>query len=210
MNKKILIAEDDPISAYLVQNTLAIFGYDVVVTRDGLEAWEVFQQQDTPQLAIIDWMMPGMDGVEVCQRVRQIETSTPPYLILLTAKGAKENIVEGLSSGANDYIIKPFDRNELRARVQVGMTVVQLQQSLAKRVSELEDAVAHVKLLQGILPICSYCKHVRDDQNYWQTVESYVSNHSEAKFSHSVCPSCYEAVVKPQMEAFKVAEKSLR
>lgn len=201
---KILIAEDDPISCSLVQKTLATCGYEVVVTRDGVEAWEVLQQQDSPQLAILDWMMPGIDGVEVCRRVRQIETSTPPYLILLTAKGTKENIVEGLSNGANDYIIKPFDRDELLARVQVGVTVVQLQQSLAKRVSELEDAIAHVKLLQGILPICSYCKHVRDDRNYWQTVESYVSNHSEAKFSHSVCPSCYEAVVKPQMDAFQI------
>jgi sigma-B regulation protein RsbU (phosphoserine phosphatase) len=200
---KILIAEDERISRYLLENTLATWGYEVVVARNGVEAWEVLQQPDAPHLGILDWMMPGMDGVEVCRRARQVETCTPPYLILLTAKGTKANIVEGLSNGANDYITKPFDRNELRARVQVGVTVVQLQQNLAKRVSELEAATAHVKLLQGILPICSYCKHVRDDQNYWQTVETYISDHSEAKFSHSVCPQCYENVVKPQLEAFE-------
>jgi len=200
---RILIAEDERISCRLLESTLIGWGYEVVVTRSGTEAWDALQQQNAPRLAIMDWMMPGLDGVEVCRRARRIETSTPPYLILLTAKGSKENIVEGLSNGANDYITKPFDRDELRARVKVGVAVAELQQTLAERVAELEAAVVHVKLLQGILPICSYCKHVRDDKNYWQTVESYVTNHSEAKFSHSICPACYESVVKPQMDALQ-------
>jgi phosphoserine phosphatase RsbU/P len=200
---KILIAEDERISCRLLESTLAGWGYEVVVTNNGHDAWAVLQGADAPQLAILDWMMPGIDGIEVCRRVRRIETSTPTYLILLTAKGSKENIVEGLSNGANDYITKPFDREELHARLQVGVAVVELQQTLAERVAELEAALAQVKVLQGILPICSYCKHVRDDHNYWQTVESFVTERSEAKFSHSICPDCYEAVVKPQMEEFQ-------
>jgi DNA-binding response OmpR family regulator len=205
---RILIAEDDLVSCRILESTLAGWGYEVIVTRSGAEAWETLQQENAPRLAILDWVMPGIDGVEVCRRVRQIETSTPTYLILLTAKGSKQNIVEGLSGGANDYITKPFNRDELRARVKVGVAVVELQQDLAERVAELEAALAHVKLLQGILPICSYCKHVRDDQNYWQNVETYVTNHSEAKFSHSICPDCYESVVKPQMDALQATKST--
>lgn len=200
---RILIADDERISCRVLEATLTAWGFEIVITRNGSEAWEALQQPDAPRLAILDWMMPGIDGVEICRRVKQLETPIPTYLILLTAKGSKANIVEGLSSGANDYITKPFDRDELRARVNVGVAVVELEQRLAERVAELEAALAHVKLLQGILPICSYCKHVRDDQNYWQTVESYVTSHSEAKFSHSICPSCYDSVVKPQMDALQ-------
>jgi len=145
-----------------------------------------------------------MNGVEVCRRLRQSQSTTPTYIILLTTKSSKEDVVKGLDAGANDYIIKPFDFQELRARVQVGATVVELQQRLAERVNELEEALAQVKRLQGIVPIRSYCKHVRNDQNYWQQVESYVSALSEARFSHSVCPACYEAVVMPQLAELEI------
>jgi phosphoserine phosphatase RsbU/P len=197
---KILIAEDDEVSRRILHLSLAAWGHEVLITRDGAEAWALLAREDAPPLAILDWMMPHMDGLEVCWRVRQRQTTLPTYLILLTAKGGKTDIVQGLDAGANDYIVKPFDRDELRARVQVGARVVELQQSLAERVLELEEALMQVKQLQGILPICSYCKNVRNDQNYWQQVESYVSEHSAAKFSHSICPTCYEAVVKPQLE----------
>jgi DNA-binding response OmpR family regulator len=200
---RILIAEDDPVSRRVLETTLARWGHEVVVTCDGAEAWAALSGDDAPPLAILDWMMPGMDGVDVCRRVRQIHTATPPYLILLTAKGGKEDIVTGIESGANDYLTKPFHRDELRVRVNVGLHIVELQMSLAGRVRELEAALAKVRQLQGILPICSYCKKIRDDQNYWQQVEGYISDHSEAEFSHSVCPSCYETVVTPALEAHK-------
>jgi sigma-B regulation protein RsbU (phosphoserine phosphatase) len=200
---KLLIAEDDMISRRLLETTLIKWGYEVVVTGDGVAAWEVLQTEDTPPLAILDWMMPGMDGIEVCRKVRQTPTPTPPYLILLTAKGRREDIVTGLRAGANDYVTKPFDREELRARVQVGMRIVELQQSLAERVKALEEALTRVKQLQGLLPICSYCKKIRDDQNYWQQVESYISEHSEAQFSHSICPDCYDRLVKPELDQLR-------
>jgi DNA-binding response OmpR family regulator len=193
---RILIAEDDEVSRNILQLTLTACGFEIITAKDGDQAWTILQREDTPRLAVLDWMMPGMDGLEVCRLVRQSQSTTPTYIILLTAKGRKSDIVEGLISGANDYIIKPFDRDELRARVRVGATVVELQQSLAERVIDLENALAQVKQLQGILPICSYCRLVRDDQNYWQQVEKYISDHSEVKFSHSICPDCYEMVLK--------------
>ena len=197
---KILIAEDDEVSRRLLQKSLLRWGYEVVTTENGRDAWSILQRDDAPRLAILDWMMPEMDGTEVCRRIRQSQTSAPPYIILLTAKSSKADIVEGLVAGANDYITKPFDRGELLARVRVGVTVLELQQSLAERVTDLEEALAQVRVLQGILPICSYCKQVRDDKNYWQSVERYVSVHSEAKFSHGICPQCYEAEVKPMLQ----------
>ena len=200
---KVLIAEDDMISRRLLEATLTRWGYEVVVTCDGVAAWEVLRSQEAPALAILDWMMPGMDGIELCHRVRSAFTATPPYLILLTAKGRREDIVMGLQAGANDYVTKPFDREELRARMQVGLRMIELQQSLADRVKALEEALTRVKQLQGLLPICSYCKKIRDDQNYWQQVESYISEHSEAQFSHSICPDCYERLVKPELDQLR-------
>jgi phosphoserine phosphatase RsbU/P len=200
---RILIAEDDLVSCHLLETTLIRWGYEVVVTCDGAAAWQVLQRADAPPLAILDWMMPGMDGLEVCRRVRRVSTPTAPYLILLTAKGRREDVVMGLRSGADDYVTKPFNREELRARLQVGMRIVELQQSLADRVKALEEALVRVKQLQGLLPICAYCKKIRDDQNYWQQVESYISEHSEAQFSHSICPDCYEKRVKPELDQLR-------
>lgn len=192
---KILIAEDDPVSRRVLAATLDKFGYEVVVTVDGAEAWAALQSADAPHLAILDWMMPELDGIEICRRVRATPKATPPYLILLTAKSDKEDVVTGLDAGANDYLTKPFDRAELRARVQVGAQVLELQRSLATRLHELETALSQVKQLQGLLPICSYCKKIRDEQNYWQRVESYLTDHTDVLFSHGICPDCYREVV---------------
>ncbi len=200
---RILIAEDDSVSRRLLQATLSKWRYDVAVTRDGIEAWEALQSEDSPKLAILDWMMPGMDGVELCRKVRKISGPQPVYIILLTAKGNREDIVEGLQAGADDYVTKPFDREELHARVQVGERILKLQSELADRVKELEDALSHVKQLQGLLPICSYCKKIRDDGNYWHRVEEYIAGHSEAEFTHGICPDCYEKFVRPEIEKVK-------
>jgi CheY-like chemotaxis protein len=184
----------------MLEATLKNWGYDVIVTSNGREAWESLQQEDPPNLAILDWMMPGLDGVQVCRKVREAPPRKRIYIILLTAKGEKDDIVAGLEAGADDYVAKPFDRAELRARVNVGVRIVELQRSLSQNVKELVDALSQVKQLQGILPICSHCKKVRNDQDYWQQVEGYISAHSEVRFSHSVCPECYETIVLPQID----------
>jgi CheY-like chemotaxis protein len=197
---KVLIAEDNPVSRRLLEATLNTFGFEVIIATNGAQAWAVLQSEDPPSLAILDWMMPEMDGVEICRRVRQLPTATPPYLILLTANSEKTDVVIGLDAGANDYLTKPFDRSELRARIQVGTHVLELQKALVDRVQELEDALSQVKQLQGLLPICSYCKKVRDEQNYWQLVESYLSEHAQVVFSHGICPDCYRMVVQPKLD----------
>lgn len=185
----------------MLEATLQKLGYVTVVAGNGAEAWTLLQDEDAPRLAILDWMMPGMDGPEVCRRVRAAPRTPPPYIILLTTRDSRADVVAGLDAGADDYMAKPFDREELRARVGVGVRMVELQQSLADRLRDLEDALARVKQLQGLLPICSYCKKIRDDGNYWNQVETYISAHSGAQFSHGICPDCFEKFVRPQLEA---------
>ena len=196
---EVLIAEDGPGSRRILEATLSKWGYDVVVCSDGSEAWHALQREGAPGLALIDWMMPGMDGVEICRKVRETPRSQHMYVILLTVRESKRDIAEGLQAGADDYITKPFDEEELRARVQVGERVVALQSALADRVKELEDTLLRVKQLQGLLRICSYCKSIRDHQDQWQQLESYIPQHSEAQLSHSICPDCYKRFVEPEL-----------
>jgi sigma-B regulation protein RsbU (phosphoserine phosphatase) len=201
MPLRVLVADDEPVSRTVVAAMLRKSGYDVQIVADGEQAWAALQRPDPPHLAVVDWMMPGIDGVEVCRRLRRLETSTPTYVILLTSRDAAADIVEGLHAGADDYVTKPPHEEELLARVSVGARVISLQQTLADRVRKLEEALSSVKQLQGLLPICSYCKRIRDDQNYWQQVESYISVHSGVQFSHSYCPDCFEKYVQPQLDA---------
>jgi len=189
-----LIADDDRTTTAILSKTLQRWGIDVVVAADGSAAWEVLTSADNPPLAILDWMMPGLDGLEICRRLRQDPARAHIYVILLTARDSRSDIVAGLEAGADDYLIKPFDPNELRARVHVGIRVVTLQTNLAQRVAELQDALSKVKQLHGLLPICSYCKRIRTDENYWQQVDGYIAEHSEVQFSHGICPTCYETV----------------
>lgn len=200
---RILIAEDDAVSRRVLEATLTKWGYEVVVTTDGQQALEALKQPDAPSLAVLDWMMPGLDGSEVCRRVREVAGNRLLYVLLLTAKDRKEDIVEGLTAGADDYVVKPFDRAELKARLNVGERILQLQAELAARVKELELALSKVNLLQGLLPICCYCKKIRDDQNYWQQIEGYINERTGSEFSHSVCPDCYQRVVLPELESLK-------
>jgi CheY-like chemotaxis protein len=208
---QVLIADDEPVSRAVVSAMLTKAGYAVYVAADGEQAWAMLSAEGAPPIVLLDWMMPGIDGPEIARRLRARQSATPPYVILLTARDASADIVEGLRAGANDYVTKPPNEDELVARVSVGARVVELQQALAERVRSLEEALANVKTLQGLLPMCSYCKAIRDDQNYWQQVETYFHDHSGVQFSHSYCPSCYERHVKPQLEALdRVSEAASR
>ena len=127
---KILVADDSIVSRHLLDATLRKWGYEVVIACDGKEAWEILQQEDAPAVAILDWMMPGMTGLEVCQRVRQRAHEPYTYILLLTSKSLKEDLVEGMESGADDYITKPFDQHELKVRLRAGTRLVELQSEL--------------------------------------------------------------------------------
>lgn len=187
---KILIAEDDMSSRNLLSAMLRKAGYEVLETLDGEEVWKILQQPDAPKLVILDWLMPKMDGLEVLRRVRSIESDRPPYILMLTVKTAKTEIIEGLRAGANDYLTKPFDMGELRARVEVGRQMIETQDVLAAKIEELHRALGEIKTLRGIVPICAGCKKIRDDQGYWKQVEVYLQEHTEAEFSHGLCPDC--------------------
>ena len=193
---RILISEDDSSSRLMLAGLLRKAGHEVIATANGAEAWQVLQQSDAPLLAILDFMMPAMDGLEVVRLVRANPTRKPPYIIMLTAKSKKADIIAGLEAGANDYLPKPFDAGELQARVEVGRRMIEIQSSLEASLEELRQALDQIKTLRGIVPICAYCKKIRDDKGYWNEVEKYVSEHSDAKFSHGICQQCLERELK--------------
>lgn len=175
---RILIAEDDRMSALMLSRALEQWGFDVVVVPDGAAAWACITGDRPPNLAIVDWMMPGIDGVELCRRVRATPLATYLYVILLTARTSRQDLVAGLEAGADDYLTKPFDPDELRARIRVGQRTLGL--------------IANIKSLTGLLPICGYCKRIRSEHDYWEQVESYISEHTDAVFSHGICPGCLD------------------
>ena len=191
-----LIADDDRITTAMLTATLRRWNIEAAVANDGGAAWDILTgHHDVPSLAIVDWMMPTVDGLELCRRIRQDPARAHMYVILLTGRDKRADIVAGLEAGADDYIVKPFDPDELRARVQVGIRVLTLQERLADRVVELEHALTRVKTLQGLLPICSYCKRIRGDDRYWQQVDAYIVEHTDAQFTHGICPACSEKLL---------------
>ncbi len=196
---KILLAEDDSLTRATVELALRDWGFEVASCTDGQAAWEEMLKPNGPRLALLDWLMPGMDGAELCRRVRSEAALQSNYLILLTVRDSQEDVIEGLAAGADDYVAKPFNREELHMRLRTGERVLNLQWSLAERVAELEEALLRVRQLQRILPICSYCKKIRNDRDYWEQVEAYIASHADVRFSHGICPECYENKVKPEL-----------
>ncbi|WP_298266679.1 response regulator [Geobacter sp.] len=136
---KILIADDDGVARAMLDSALRTWGYETAVASDGDEAWRLMEGEDAPRMALLDWMMPGQSGMDICRRLRASSVPSPPYVILITAKGGKENVVAGLDGGANDYIVKPFVMDELRARVGVGQRYLGMQDALARQMAELND-----------------------------------------------------------------------
>jgi DNA-binding response OmpR family regulator len=184
---KILIVDDDTTARLVLEATLTKLNHEVVAASDGMVAWKILQNQPI-QVVLTDWNMPVLDGLELCRRIR---TKLPhrnkyTYVILLTVLDGRNYFLKGMEAGADDFITKPYDEQQLAARVRVAERIVQLHTEVAE--------------LSGLLPICSYCKSIRNDQNYWERVETYLSERTEAKFTHSICPSCYEKHIKPQLE----------
>jgi DNA-binding response OmpR family regulator len=190
----ILIVDDDATLRFVLQATLKSLGHLVVAAQDGAEGLRIFEQCHPP-LVISDLLMPGIDGMELCRRIRKANHSQYTYIILLTAVEGKSGYLAGMEAGADDFITKPFDKEMLAARVVVAKRILSLQ--------------SQVKQLAGLLPICCICKKVRDDKNYWHQVESFVARHSEATFTHSYCPDCLNKLMTEveTMEGAEVAEK---
>lgn len=200
---RILIAEDDPISGKVMELLLKKNGHETVLATDGSMALEMLGQQDSPDLALLDWMMPGIEGVEVCRRIKQEESTKGKYIIMVTAREQKDDLIQALNSGADDYLVKPVNKEELFARISVGQRILGLQQELRDKIEKLQEAKSTIKELNGLIPICSYCKKIRSDQNFWEQVESFVSNNSDAVFTHSICPECYEKKAVKSLDAYR-------
>jgi DNA-binding response OmpR family regulator len=189
---RILIADDDAALRHALFVHLSAWRHEPVLCADGLAAREILRSGHPPPLALLDRNMPGVGGLELCREIRALPTLASMYVVILTVDTAREDIMTGFDCGADEYMGKPVDWELLRVRLQIGARIVTLQQSLAQRVLELQTALDTVKVLHGLLPMCTYCRRIRDDNDYWQQLESYVRTHTDAQFSHGVCPSCFE------------------
>jgi phosphoserine phosphatase RsbU/P len=183
---RVLIAEDDSVTRLQLRAALEKMGHEVTATSDGAAAWEALEKADH-SVVVSDWNMPVVNGAELCQRIRAAITHHYVYFILVATRGGKQRYLEGMEAGADDFITKPVDPEELRARIKVAERILSLRH--------------HVQRLEGLLPICSYCKRIEDQDKAWQPVERYVSTRSAAQFSHGVCPDCYQKHIQPQLDA---------
>ena len=175
---RILMAEDDPVSAKLLQVALSKLGYEPVIARDGAEAWEKFNQEPA-RLIVSDWMMPSLDGLAFCEKVRARAQTPYTYFILLTAsRTSAENYALATAAGVDDFMTKPLDREAIRMRLAVAERILKY--------------TAEIRQLQEMIPICVYCRKVRDEHDYWDMVESYIQKETGSRFSHGACPQCYE------------------
>jgi DNA-binding response OmpR family regulator len=199
---KVLLADDDPIARAIAGARLVEWGYEVQAVEDGNAALRALREPLGPRIGLLDWSMPGLDGPEVCRALRADPHTANAFLILLTARDAASDIAEALESGANDFLTKPFDPRELRARLGVAARVVGLEDQLRQRVDELQKSAAAIARLEGLLPICAYCHSVRQGENYWQRLDLYVAEHG-VTLSHGICPQCYETHMRPQLEAME-------
>lgn len=181
---KILIVEDERVSRIVLATALEKLGHEIVQANDGLEGWEAFEKH-APPVVVTDWAMPGLDGLQLCRRIRERESASYTYVFILTNMSGRDRFFEGMDAGADDFITKPFDPAELAARLRVAERILGLHME--------------VQRLEGLLPICSYCKRIRDESNDWSSVEQYVSDHSAASFTHSICPDCYTNHALPQI-----------
>ncbi len=185
---RILIVEDDADIRDLLRILLEKDGHHVDTCADGHEAWDAFNRQEY-SLIISDWLMPELDGIELCRRIRAADKPHYTYIILLTALSGKANHIEAIHAGADDFVSKPYDPDELKARLIVADRIMRLQE--------------HVKRLEGVLPTCMYCKKIRDHSDVWVGIEQYITQRTEASFSHGVCPDCYENQLKPEINKLR-------
>ncbi|MEY5016054.1 MAG: hypothetical protein RIS92_2412 [Verrucomicrobiota bacterium] len=174
---KILIAEDDPVSLKVLQLSLENAGHSVLTATDGETAWAAFQN-DPVRIVISDWMMPNCDGIQLCKRIRQSGKPDYTYFILLTAiHTGRDNLRTAMDAEVDDFLPKPLDREMILMRLRVAERIL--------------DFTTQLRRLKELIPICMYCKRVRDDSDYWQQVESYIHAHTGSNFSHGICPECY-------------------
>jgi DNA-binding response OmpR family regulator len=181
---KILVVEDDPIAGAVLEASLKTLGHEVIMASDGRDAWNRFLERPS-RVVISDWMMPALDGLELCRRIREQGGDYTYFILLSNLANSAENLDQAMEAGADDFLAKPAKTAELKARLRVAERIL--------------NYATQVRQLQEIIPICGYCRKMRDDQNYWSQVEEYIVKQTGSEFSHGVCPDCYQRVVVPEM-----------
>jgi phosphoserine phosphatase RsbU/P len=188
----VLIAEDHDPTRETLSLLLEKKAYRVTAVENGESAVEKLTATDAPCIAVLDWGLPDMSGIDVCRAVRRQCLPHYTYLIIVTARDGKDDVAEALAAGADDFIRKPYVLQELIARVRSGQRVIELERTLASRIKDLEEAFGRVNQLKRLLPICMFCKKIRDDQDYWKEIDSYLHEQTGTDFSHGICPHCME------------------
>lgn len=193
---RILAVEDDDLARRVLHRALTRLGHEVLEATDGEQALNVLAREDV-RVIVSDWLMPKLDGLELCRAIRAQPGQDYVYFVLLTSQTAStENQREAADAGVDDFLNKPLDFNELWMRLRVAERILAF--------------ATQVRTLEAFIPMCSYCKKVRDDQNYWTQIESYINTRTGTDISHSVCPDCYQRVVVPELEQLKAeAAKTL-
>ncbi len=187
---KVLLIENDPISRLYMEASLATLGLVSEIAESGDEAQKILVSDPGIRLVVCDWMMPDQTGLQLCRWVRARKMEYVYFIIYTPYDASKENEDAAIDAGVDDFLQKPVNLRELRIRLHVARRIL--------------DSAAHIRELQGLVPICSYCKSVRDDEDYWQRIEQYVSARTGSEFTHSVCPSCYDEHIIPQLEAMNI------
>ncbi|MBA3015386.1 MAG: response regulator [Proteobacteria bacterium] len=189
IKQTILVVEDHPATRRLLQDILGK-EYQVITTGDGAKALPLINENPSIDLILLDIIMPGLNGYEVCESLKTSERTRDIPVIFLTVLEEDHDEARGFKAGVADYIIKPISRLRLLARIKNQLALRQKQKELEEKNRTLEAALEQIKTLHGILPICSFCKQIRNDHGAWQRLEVYIQKHSDAEFSHSVCPTC--------------------
>ncbi len=186
---KILIVDDSTANIDLMVKMLEPEAYNLAIATDGAKALKLAAHFQ-PDLILLDVIMPRLDGFETCRRLQENEATKAIPIIFVTAKTGTDNLVAGFQRGGRDYITKPFQRDEVLARIRTHLRLRVLIRNQETLIAELKEALSQVKTLRGFLPICASCKKIRDDQGYWHQIETYIRDHSEADFSHGICMDC--------------------
>jgi sigma-B regulation protein RsbU (phosphoserine phosphatase) len=183
---QILIVEDEAVTREVLMRLLTAGGHEVTEAADGAEAWKMLQSIRIP-VVISDWEMPEMEGLELCRKIRGRSGEDYVYFIMLTARTGRAQYLEAMDAGVDDFLTKPLDAVDLQCRLRVAERILGLRKE--------------VRQLEGLLPICSYCKRIRDDQDRWSSLEGFIEKRSEAEFSHGICPDCYRKYVEPSLRS---------
>lgn len=198
---RVLVAEDDEQTRTALVFLLQRHGFEVTVVKDGQAALERMLAPNPPQVALLDWEMPRLDGIHVARAVRSMPAQRYTYIVMVTAHDRAADVLAAFAAGVDDFLSKPADASQLLARLRCGERILRLEERSAERIAELEAALAEVRRLKRLLPICMYCKKVRDDGDYWHEIESYIRAQTGTDFSHSICPQCMITEVDRDLRA---------